>query len=411
VVDQFGTPVSAATVTLSRSDVPEGPFEVVPNGSSVMSFRNRVNPAVTDVSGRFSWDVVPGWYEVGVRTAGGVRASTGVMQVPPERLGLLLEVELPSGRVPTPSVAPSIGGTASAGSVVTLSPGVWPQPFEVDSVTWKADGQAIGQGLSLTVPAAVAGKTLSATLRGHQVVAGNPDGITPADGVIGEKPFPAFDYQVSGVAVAPVVSDDSPKGTQNPSDASGGLAPDSTGGLKSLSSTPVPLIAGQVRVGQTVSATVGAWDAGVVLAYQWYAGGQPIAGAAGARYVIKAADKGVVLTVRVTGTKAGYLPAVTSSAAKKVVAGKLVKAPKPTVTGKARVGAVLKAKAGKWDAGVVKTYRWYAGGKKIAGATKAKYKIAQKYKGKAITVKVTGKKTGYAKVVKTSKKTAKVRTT
>jgi hypothetical protein len=105
----------------------------------------------------------------------------------------------------------------------------------------------------------------------------------------------------------------------------------------------------------------------------------------------------------VKGAAANPTPAASTLTLKK-----LVKTPKPVIKGQAKVGKTLKAKAGKWDTGVTKTYRWYAGGKKIKGATKATYKISKKYQGKRITVKVTGKKTGYRTVTKTSKASAKV---
>jgi hypothetical protein len=54
-------------------------------------------------------------------------------------------------------------------------------------------------------------------------------------------------------------------------------------------------------------------------------------------------------------------------------------------------------------------YRWYAGGKPIAKATKKTLKLTKKQKGKKITVKVTGSEPGYSSVTKTSKPTASVK--
>jgi hypothetical protein len=389
VVDQFGSPVAGASVVLSRADAPEGPFEPVADGSSVMSSRNRANPVVTDVSGRFSWDVVPGWYKVTARAAGAADAASEAMEVPPERVGLVLAVDIAGRAAPRPVAAPQIRGTAAPGQALTLGLGTWAQELAVDSVSWTLDGAEFAAGASATLPADSGGKTLAAVLTAHQVVAGNRDGIAPVGGAAMERfAFRPFDYAVPGVAVA------------------GGQAP---GGLRDLARTPVPAVVGAVRVGSRVVAAAGAWDAGVALAYQWTVDGAPIPGATGPAYTVPAAAKGRVLAVKVGGVKAGHKPVVKASAGHRVGAGKLAKAPKPVVKGKARVGQTLKAKAGKWDAGVAKTYRWYAGGKKIKGAVKAKYKIAKKHQGKRITVKVTGKKPGYTTVTKTSKKTAKTR--
>ncbi|MBK7821914.1 MAG: hypothetical protein IPJ61_12775 [Tessaracoccus sp.] len=54
------------------------------------------------------------------------------------------------------------------------------------------------------------------------------------------------------------------------------------------------------------------------------------------------------------------------------------------------------------------SYRWLRNGKAVKGAAKSTYKLKKADKGKKITVKVTGKKSGYTTVAKTSKATKKV---
>jgi hypothetical protein len=85
------------------------------------------------------------------------------------------------------------------------------------------------------------------------------------------------------------------------------------------------------------------------------------------------------------------------------------KTPSPKITGTAKVGKTLKAKTGAWSPKPKLTYRWYADGKAISGATKASYKLKKAQKGKRITVKITASKAGYNTVTKTSGKTAKVK--
>ena len=81
----------------------------------------------------------------------------------------------------------------------------------------------------------------------------------------------------------------------------------------------------------------------------------------------------------------------------------LSQTPKPTISGTAKVGKKLTAKAGTWKpSGVKLTYQWYRGSSKIAGATKKTYTLTKADKGKTVKVKVTGKKTGYAAVSKFS---------
>ncbi len=86
-----------------------------------------------------------------------------------------------------------------------------------------------------------------------------------------------------------------------------------------------------------------------------------------------------------------------------------LKSAKPKVAGTAKVGRTLTAKSGSWTKGTKLSYQWFVNGKKIAKATKRTLVLTKAHRGKRITVKVTGKKAGYTSVVKTSKKTAKVR--
>jgi hypothetical protein len=111
-------------------------------------------------------------------------------------------------------------------------------------------------------------------------------------------------------------------------------------------------------------------------------------------FAVENADAGAKWTV--TATKVGKKS--------------LTKTPAPKITGTAKVGKTLKAKAGTWKPSKVKlSYQWYRGDKKIKKATKSTYKLTKSDKGKKIKVKVTGKKSGYKTVTKTSKATAKVK--
>jgi hypothetical protein len=78
-------------------------------------------------------------------------------------------------------------------------------------------------------------------------------------------------------------------------------------------------------------------------------------------------------------------------------------APVPTVSGTAKVGQTLTAKVGKWAPGsATLTFQWKRGGTVIKGATSAKYKLVTPDAGRSITVSVTGTKSGYVSVTKTS---------
>lgn len=170
-----------------------------------------------------------------------------------------------------------------------------------------------------------------------------------------------------------------------------------------------PTVSGTAKVGVRLTAKRGTWTTGTSFAYQWSVNGKAVAGATGTTFTPRAADVGRTVTVRVTGTKPGYVTATrTSKATAAVVKGTLTTA-RPTVTGTPKVGARLTAYRGTWTAGTTFSYRWYANGKAISGASSTTYTLKASDRGKVITVKVTGSKPGYVTATTTSKATAAVR--
>jgi hypothetical protein len=115
-----GKPLRDALVTLYRADNPEGPFTVVPAGSSIMSPVNRTNPDVTTVDGRFGWDVIAGYYVVRAERAGCVSPSgapyveSPVLTIPPPVTDLDLRLACPEldDNIPPISSA-SVSGDAN----------------------------------------------------------------------------------------------------------------------------------------------------------------------------------------------------------------------------------------------------------------------------------------------------------
>ncbi|MGC4111814.1 MAG: hypothetical protein QM747_15630 [Nocardioides sp.] len=112
------------------------------------------------------------------------------------------------------------------------------------------------------------------------------------------------------------------------------------------------------------------------------------------------------LTVSVTGidgsgatVDVAYTP---SAKAKKLASSR------PTIHGSARVGKTLVAKHGHWTRGTTFSYAWYAGGKRLAHQTGHRLTLAKAQKGKRISVRVTGRKAGYAQASRRSARTAKV---
>jgi hypothetical protein len=194
-------------------------------------------------------------------------------------------------------------------------------------------------------------------------------------------------------------------------------------------------IQGNLTVGSTLSvASTGAWEAGADVTYEWY-GTLPDAQssgpviATGPALPLTAAHLNMAIYVAVTGTKSGLAtvslvsaPNLTTRVANPPVVtppgtttppaaatpGKLT-APKPKISGQAKVGKTLVAKAGSWTRGTKLTYHWSANGKRIKGADKSKLKLTKAFKGKKVSVEVTGTKAGYTTVTKESKQTGKVR--
>ncbi|MDQ1136955.1 hypothetical protein QE410_001754 [Microbacterium sp. SORGH_AS 1204] len=184
----------------------------------------------------------------------------------------------------------------------------------------------------------------------------------------------------------------------------------STYQLPLLTQMPTPKITGTAQVGSTLTVNPGTWDEGTTLTYQWMRGnGSYIFGAKGTTYTVGAADVGTQITVAVSATKPGYSPARKTSAPTAVVVKGTLSGATPTITGTTKVGYTLTARAGTWaPAPVALSYQWSRNGVAISGATSSTYKLTSSDKGKRITVKVTGTKTGYTTLAKTSAATATI---
>ncbi len=170
-----------------------------------------------------------------------------------------------------------------------------------------------------------------------------------------------------------------------------------------------PTISGTVKAGKTLTAKPGTWTSGTKFEYQWYLDGSAIKNATKSTYKIQTADGGKKITVRVTGSKAGYTSTAKTSKATKTVPLSTLKTATPKITGTAKVGKTLTAKPGTWTSSTKFKYQWYRGSTAIKGATNANYKLVKADAKKKIKVKVTGSKTGYKTASKTSKATKAVK--
>ena len=264
----------------------------------------------------------------------------------------------------TPAVTagtPTVSGTPQVGSLLTANPGTWaPLPVSF-TYEWLADDVVIsGANASTFTPtAAQQGATIKVR------VTGSKPGYTSAS--------------ATSAGVGPVAPAATPAVTPG-----------------------TPTVSGTAKVGSTVTASAGSWGpAPVSLAYQWLSNGAPIAGATGTTYAVPAGQVGRQLSVRVTGSKAGYSPATaTSAATSKVAPGTITVLKKPKIKGKGQVGKTLTLKPGGYaPAGVKVTIQWYANGKKIKKATGSSLALTKKQAGKSVTAKVTLTLAGYTTVV------------
>ncbi|GAA4719031.1 putative Ig domain-containing protein [Nocardioides conyzicola] len=274
--------------------------------------------------------------------------------------------------------APTVSGTLAVGSLLTADTGTWTPTPDSFAYQWLRDGVAIAGATGATY-------TTTTADGGHVV----------AVAVTAAKDGFASTSATSAAVGIPVPT-----------------VPDTT------LTTAVPVVSGGFAVGDRMTAKPGPWKAGdasvTSFDYQWLRNGVAIKGATSATYTTTAADYRTRLSVRVTGTYPAYTTASALSTSHVVAAGTLTHG-KPKVHGTAKVGRKLTVAAGTWRAGTVRLagahlkYQWYAGGKKIAGATRTSYRIPRRLQHQRISVKVTGSYAGYRTASATSKSTRAVK--
>ena len=129
VFNANGNRIRDARVPLYRSDSAYGPFELVPDGSAIMSPTNRQNPMFSDVTGYFGWDTVPGFYVVRAEKPGCTDAAnaqrpyveTDVLPVPPPVTGLQLVLDCSAVPPPVLTVPSRVTVEAASAAGTTVS--------------------------------------------------------------------------------------------------------------------------------------------------------------------------------------------------------------------------------------------------------------------------------------------------
>ncbi|MFJ6016648.1 hypothetical protein [Streptomyces sp. NPDC092952] len=268
----------------------------------------------------------------------------------------------------TSTAPPTLSGEARVGEYLTATTGTWSPAPTSYSYQWYGDGKPISGATRsvFTIPASLMGKKVGVTVTAHRATA--PDATASSVTLTAAKGYPL------GCAVCPEV-----KGT--------------------------------VKVGAKLTATSGTWSWTLSsLTYQWKADGKAISGATSATYTVPASLLGKRLSLTVTARLNGFGDGQANTVGVKVATGSAPKATKkPTISGTAKVGRVLKAAHGTWTpAPTSYSYQWYANGKAISGATKSSLTLKTAQRGKKIAVKVTARRTGHTNGTATSAATKAV---
>ncbi|MDF9276908.1 FG-GAP-like repeat-containing protein [Arthrobacter sp. EH-1B-1] len=157
-----------------------------------------------------------------------------------------------------------------------------------------------------------------------------------------------------------------------------------------------PVITGIPQVGSTLAEVGPEWGpAPVTRAHQWLRNGAEIPGATESTYIPVEADIGANISVRVTGSKPGYVTAVQQSSSTGQVQPEGFSVTVPTILGTAKVDQTLTVVPGIWSpAPETFTYQWNRNGVPIAGATAEKFTTTAADYMKYLTVTVTATKEG-----------------
>jgi hypothetical protein len=155
---------------------------------------------------------------------------------------------------------------------------------------------------------------------------------------------------------------------------------------------PIPTISGVTAVGQLLTAGTTGWDpTPTSFNYVWLRNGIAITGATSSTYRLVAADRGFVISVRVTPVLTGYTSTAKTSEVTGVVAtGTFATTTVPTISGTVAVGQTLTAATAAWNPAASISYQWKRGGTAISGATSAQYTVAPADAGNRLTVTATG---------------------
>ncbi|MFC7492686.1 MULTISPECIES: hypothetical protein [unclassified Nocardioides] len=254
----------------------------------------------------------------------------------------------PAAEAVDETAPPTIAGTAKVGMTLTAQPATWPVPGTSTFEWWVGD-VSVRKGATYTVPRNRLGQVI--TLR---------------------ETFAANGTNETGTAeatTAPVVEGEP-------------FAP-----------TRALTVAGPAEVGSSLVASKATFPVKGVTTLTWTVDGVRVE--TGRSYTIRAADLGRVVRLTQRFSTNGYTPTVLTLDSGPVALGPAPTAfARPSISGKARVGATLRVTGGTWSTPGRSSYVWTVDGTEVERGRS--YDVARADVGSRVTVTETLKSTGYA---------------
>ena len=255
----------------------------------------------------------------------------------------------------TPTVAPTITGTAQVGSTLTATAGSWSGGPTGYAYQWLADGTTISGATAATYAptAAVVGKRL--TVRVTASKKGSTSGIkdSAATGAVAEGAF---------------------------------------------AQRAAPQVTGTVLLDNVLTASAGAWSpTPSSTVWRWFADGVRIPDNTTARLPLTAKLVGKTISVRVVAKQSGYTSYVSAAyPVGKVLAGVIAPTKPATMTGPATLGGTLTVTPPTLTPADAKVaYRWLRDGVPIEGALGTSYRLTTLDVGHHIGVDLTATREQY----------------